>query len=155
MWHKGEQLFHCFQFCFYIYLSASQYDTTLFSFTLFTCLILSGNMACRLFSAKSLPEPMLIKHAFKAASRFENLGIFYPRYWPFMRGNSAVTGEFPPQRPVTRSFDVYFHLCLNKQSWDWWFEKPSHPLWRHCNVLVRKFPDLIYIEYLLDKRTAE
>ena len=28
-------------------------------------------------------------------------------------GNSPVTGEFPPQRPVTRSFDVFFDLCLN------------------------------------------
>ena len=25
-------------------------------------------------------------------------------------GNSAVTGEFPTQRPVTRSFDVFFDL---------------------------------------------
>ena len=29
-------------------------------------------------------------------------------------GNSPVTGEFPLQRPVTRSFDVFFDLCLNK-----------------------------------------
>ena len=25
------------------------------------------------------------------------------------------TGEFPTQRPVARSFDVYFDLCLNKR----------------------------------------
>ena len=52
-------------------------------------------------------------------------------------GNSPVTSEFPAQRPVTRSFDVFFDLCLNKwlskQSWDWWFETPLRPLWRHCN----------------------
>ena len=29
-------------------------------------------------------------------------------------GNSPVTGEFPAQRPVTRSFDVFFDLRLNK-----------------------------------------
>ena len=44
-------------------------------------------------------------------------------------GNSPVTGEFPSQRPVTRSFDVFFDLTLNKQlskqSWGWWFETPS------------------------------
>ena len=44
-------------------------------------------------------------------------------------GNSPVTGEFHTQNPVTRSFYVFFHLCLNKwlskQSWGWWFEKPS------------------------------
>ena len=52
-------------------------------------------------------------------------------------GNSPVTGEFPTQRPVTRSFDVFFDLRLNKQLikqwWGWWFETPLRPLWRHCN----------------------
>ena len=55
-------------------------------------------------------------------------------------GNSPVTGEFPAQRPVTRSFDVFFDLRLNKrlskQSWGWWFEKLSCPLWRHRNDLI-------------------
>ena len=60
-----------------------------------------------------------------------------PRYWPFSAGNSPVIGEFPAQMPVTRSFDVFFDLRLNKrlskQSWGWWFETPSRLLWRHCN----------------------
>ena len=47
------------------------------------------------------------------------------------------TGEFPAQRPVTRSLDVFFDLRLNKrlrkQTWGWWFETPSRPLWRQCN----------------------
>ena len=30
-------------------------------------------------------------------------------------GNSPVPGEFPAQRPVTRSFNVFFDLHLNKQ----------------------------------------
>ena len=30
-------------------------------------------------------------------------------------GNSPATGEFPTQRPVTRSFDVFFDLRLNTQ----------------------------------------
>ena len=55
-------------------------------------------------------------------------------------GNSPVTGEFPWQRPVTRSFDVFFDLHLNKrlskQSWGWRFETQSCSLWRHCNVRV-------------------
>ena len=50
-------------------------------------------------------------------------------------GNSPVTGEFPVQRPVTRRFDVFFDLRLNKrlskQSLGWWFETPSCPLWCH------------------------
>ena len=36
-------------------------------------------------------------------------------------GNTPVPGEFPAQGPVTRSFDVFFDLRLNKrltkQSW--------------------------------------
>ena len=59
----------------------------------------------------------------------------------FCAGNSPVSGEFPAQRPVTGSFDVFFDLRLNKrmskQWWGWWFETPSCPLWRHCNVFLR------------------
>ena len=36
-------------------------------------------------------------------------------------GNSQVTGESPAQRPVTRSFDVFFDLRLNERlSKQWW-----------------------------------
>ena len=55
-------------------------------------------------------------------------------------GNSPVNGEFPSQGPVTRSFYVFFDLCLNrrlsKESWGWGFETPSRSLWRHCNVII-------------------
>ena len=55
-------------------------------------------------------------------------------------GNSPVPGEFPTQRPVTRSFGVFFDLRLNKrlskQSWGWWFETLSRPLWRQCNATM-------------------
>ena len=57
--------------------------------------------------------------------------LIYPRQTP-------VTEEFPMQRSVTRSFNVFFDLRLNKQlskqSWGWWFAMPLHPLWQHCNV---------------------
>ena len=52
------------------------------------------------------------------------------------------TGQrwIPPQRTVTRGFDVFFDLRLNKrlskQSWGWWFETPSRSLWRHCNAMA-------------------
>ena len=62
-------------------------------------------------------------------------------------GNWPVTGEFPAQRPVTRSLDVFFDLRLNKrlskQSWGWWFETPSHSFWRHCNDTLW---DVLYIK---------
>ena len=55
-------------------------------------------------------------------------------------GEFTGPGEVPAQRPVTRSFDVFFDLRLNKrlskQSWGWWFETLSHPLWRHRNVCL-------------------
>ena len=54
-------------------------------------------------------------------------------------GNSPVPGEFPAQRPVTRSFDVFCGLHpnkrLSKRWWGWWFETPPSPLWRHCNEM--------------------
>ena len=53
-------------------------------------------------------------------------------------GNSPVPGEFRAQRPVTRSFDVFFDLSpnkrLSKQWWGWWFKTQSWPLWRHRDV---------------------
>ena len=59
----------------------------------------------------------------------------FPALLAFCAGN-----EFPSQRPVTTSFDVFFDLRLNKplskQSWGWLFETLSRPLWRHCNDVV-------------------
>ena len=55
-------------------------------------------------------------------------------------GNSPVPGEFPAQRPVTRGFDIFFDLRLNKrlskQSWGWWFETQPGPLCHHSNEMV-------------------
>ena len=50
-----------------------------------------------------------------------------------------VPGEFPAQRSVTQSFDVFFDMRLNKrlikQSWGWWFETQSRPSRSHSNEL--------------------
>ena len=55
-------------------------------------------------------------------------------------GNPLVTGEFPSQRPVKRSFDIFFDLRMNKrsskQSRRRWFETASRFLWRHCNGII-------------------
>ena len=68
---------------------------------------------------------------------------WFSAFLAFSAGNSPVPGEFPPQRPVTRSFDVFFGLCrnkqLSKQSRRWWFEMPSRTLWRHCNLIPTTF----------------
>ena len=53
-------------------------------------------------------------------------------------GEFTGPGEFPAQRPVTRSLDVFFDLRLNnrlsQQPWGWWFETPAWSLWRHRNA---------------------
>ena len=63
-------------------------------------------------------------------------------------GNSPATGEFLRQRPVTRGFDVFFDLRLNKRwgkQWrGWWFQTPSRPIWCHCNVFRMWCRDVFY-----------
>ena len=53
-------------------------------------------------------------------------------------GNLLVTSGSPSQRPVTRNFDVFFDLHLNKQlskqSRHWRVKMPSCSLWCHCNA---------------------
>ena len=48
-------------------------------------------------------------------------------------GNSPVTGEFPSQMPVTRNFDVFFDIRLNKRLV---ICDAISPLWRHCNANI-------------------
>ena len=66
-------------------------------------------------------------------------------------GSSPVTGEFPAQKPVTRSFEIFFDLRLNKRlSKGWWFETPSRSLWRHRSArllarIVAGFKDKTFV----------
>ena len=52
-------------------------------------------------------------------------------------GHSPVVGEFPSQRPMMRSFDVFCrlhpHKRLSKQLIRRWFEVSWRSLKRHCN----------------------
>ena len=68
--------------------------------------------------------------------RRHQMATFYRVTGPLC-GDFTGPGEFPTQRPVTRIFDVFIDLRLNKrlseQPWGWWFETPSWSLWRHCN----------------------
>ena len=78
-------------------------------------------------------------------------------------GEFTGPGEFPTQRPVTRSFDVYFDLrpnkWLSKQSWGWWFETLSCSLWRHRNatlfltITCRLFEPIMSISFRNTART--
>ena len=116
------------------------------------CAYFKGYSVCRTGPDK---WPIFCRHHFQAHFLFENRFILAENCFnSFLRnimwwrhqmetfsaslalcgGTSPVIGEFPSQRPVTRSFDVFFDLRLNKrlskQSWDWWFETPSGSLWR-------------------------
>ena len=74
---------------------------------------------------------------------------FFSRYWPFVRG---IHRWIPRTKPVTRCFDAFFDLRLNKrlskQSWGWWFETPSCSLWRHRNEsCVTDFGMIIWLTW--------
>ena len=60
-----------------------------------------------------------------------------PRYWPFVRRihRSPVNS---PHRGQWRGASMFSLICalnkrLSKQSLGWWFDTPSHSLWRHYN----------------------
>ena len=61
----------------------------------------------------------------------------FPRYWPFVRGihrspvNSPHKGQW--RGALIFSLIAALNKRLSRQSWGWWFETPSHPLWRHCD----------------------
>ena len=70
-------------------------------------------------------------------------------------GEFTGPGEFPTQRPVTQSFDVFFDLRLNKrlskQPWGWWFDTPSLSSWRQCNgIAVWKILAVIFNHLPID-----
>ena len=64
---------------------------------------------------------------------------------------------FSSQRPVTRSFEVFFNLRLNqrlnKQSRHRWLETPLHSIWRQCNVEHVNNPGLLTSIFLLASRS--
>ena len=97
----------------------------------------------------SCQSPVTIRHLVLFSSRYDDLGDGEWTWWRHQMetffallalclGNSPVTGEFPSRRPMTRSFDVFFDLHLNKrlskQSRRRWFETPWCLLWRHYNI---------------------
>ena len=119
-------------------------------------LLLISNAKVNSFNPNSLPGHMNqirtkvhvfpLQHSWLLAS---NYALYESPWWrhqmePFSAlldlcaGNSPVTGQFPSQRPVAQTFDVFFDLRLKTrlsyQSYGWWFETSSCPLWRHCNA---------------------
>ena len=63
------------------------------------------------------PEAKKLRHVGQGGSSWwcHQMETFFALL-AFCVGNSPVTGEFPSQRQVIRSFHVFFDLCLNKRA---------------------------------------
>ena len=65
----------------------------------------------------------------------------FPRYWTFVRGIHRSPMNSPHKGQWCRAL-MFSLICLrlnkrlSKQSWGWWFETLSRPLWRYWNELV-------------------
>ena len=59
----------------------------------------------------------------------------FPRYWPLVWGihRPPVNSPHKGQWRGALMFSLICNKLLSKQSWGWWFETPSRPLWRHCS----------------------
>ena len=70
----------------------------------------------------------------------------FPVLLTLRAGYSQVTGEFPSQRPIPRSFDVFFDLQLNKRlskhSRRRWLDTPSCSSLRHYKPAHHSMPVL-------------
>ena len=115
---------------------------------------MSQPLALILITMVKVTQPMQ-KYFCNRHDEFNVIGLFFSQFEPWFNRLSQIStwhddvikwcreftgpGEFPSQRPVTRSVDVFFDLRLNKrlskQPWGWWFETPSWSLWRQCNEL--------------------
>ena len=77
----------------------------------------------------------------------------FPRYWPCVWGIHWSSVNSPHKGLVTRSFDVFFNLLLNKrvskQSWGRWVETPPRSLWRHCDVNLKSSPQPTHMQQKL------
>ena len=77
------------------------------------------------------------------------------------RVTEPLCGEFTVHRwsPLTKANDAelwcfFFYLRLkkqlSKQSWGWWFKKPSRPLWCHCNGQWKSDPICVIVIFNID-----
>ena len=106
----------------------------------------AGTGECHVSSLNCMHK-LFVKYIYMMTS--SNWNIF--RVTGPLCGEITGPGEVPAQRPVTRSFDVFFDLRLNKrlriQPWGWWFETPSWSLWRHRNEAIKYVAGLMRDSY--------
>ena len=100
-----------------------------------------GELLRKLWSLRScfniLPPGALTPQGIEGAMKRDVSKHWCTLQWCASRG-WFIAHENWTSWPVTRSFDVFFVLCLikrlSKHSRGWLFETPSRPLWRHYNV---------------------
>ena len=104
---------------------------------LLSCVVRCWCSTCTINNEHSVLKPVLTHLLLLRISWWRHQMETFSALLAICAGNSPVPGEFLAQRPVTRSFDVYFDLRpnkrLSKRWWGWWFEAQSWPLWRHSN----------------------
>ena len=141
-----------------------------FSEPMMTSLIVNGTtrnkLDCKNFHSRKLILKLHPLFGWQCCSDLDLLNtdflfywLIFPAWWyhqmeafsallALCAGNSPVTGEFPPQRPVTRSFDVFFDLRLNKrlsnQSWGRWLGRHRG----YYDVIVTRWGTLRILWYL-------
>ena len=108
----------------------------------------SNKFSLQRIVTRSIKITLIYRHSFDVAAGQTSARWYISTWWrhqvetfsallAICAGNSPVHGEFPTQRPVTRSFDFFFDIRpnkrLSKQSWGWWFETLLRSLWRQCN----------------------
>ena len=111
------------------FISSPNHCSTVCNMMLYCPVLYNGTWLC-------LAETIIEFHLFRRVMMTSSNGKIF-RVTGLLCGEFTFTGEFPSQRTVMQSFNVFFDLRLNKrlskQSWGWWFEMPSRSLWRHCN----------------------
>ena len=139
MWHKICTWFCCALFCYGYYCG------------FMCCIFLYSSVLLDWYWDNHLSPFSLYDWARSQPCRYHmmtssNGNIF--RVTGHLCGEFTSPGEFPLQRPVTRSFDIFFDLRLNKrlrkQPWSWWFEMVSCPLWRHCNDIPYEWISILF-----------
>ena len=102
----------------------------------------SGLFHCHRRNLTIIPQPvkLILTEKGKMGTWWHHRMETFSALLTLCEGNPSVTGGFHSQRPATRSFDVFFDLCLNKELCKQprcrWFETPSRSLWRHCKELT-------------------
>ena len=69
------------------------------------------------------------------------------------RVTGHLCGELTDYRWIPRTLRL--NERFSKQWWGWWFETPSHPLWRHCNDKRFGRPWVIYIYIWFSNRLEQ